>query len=201
MIIILIFRIISALLYVLLKITVSRNNSQCSNNSRDTWKTLNSLIRCRNTSKDVTLNHNGSSISGAIRQSVIAEVFNTYFSNIAFNLDRNIPQSNIFPLNFIGAPVEISFFCANSDSEEIVNLIRRWNKSTDLMNIPVFIYKILQVQYSLITRCLKVIFQNALKRLKLFSFSNQTANYRPISMLPLSKMLEKLICVLDWTIT
>ena len=27
----------------------------CSNNSRDTWKTLNYLIRCKKTSKDVTL--------------------------------------------------------------------------------------------------------------------------------------------------
>ena len=40
------------------------------------------------------------------------------------------------------ANVENSFFCPPSDSEEIVNLIRRQkNKSTDLMNIPVFIYK------------------------------------------------------------
>ena len=37
--------------------------TECSNNSRGTWKTLNCLIRCRNTSTDVTLNHNGSSIS------------------------------------------------------------------------------------------------------------------------------------------
>ena len=40
--------------------------------------------------------------------------------------------------------MENSFFCTPSDSEEIVNLIRRQkNKSTDLMNIPVFMYKIL----------------------------------------------------------
>ena len=31
------------------------------------------------------------------------------------------------------------FFCTPSDREEIVNLIRRQNKSTDLMNIPVLI--------------------------------------------------------------
>ena len=48
------------------------------------------------------------------------------------------------PLNFMRAPVNNSFFCLPSDMEEIVNLIR-WqkNKSTALMNIPVFIYKIL----------------------------------------------------------
>ena len=49
-----------------------RKFTECSNNSRDTWKTLNCLIRCKKTSKDVTLNHNGSSISDL---SAIAEVF------------------------------------------------------------------------------------------------------------------------------
>ena len=89
----------------------------------------------------MTLNHNGSSISDP---SAIPEVFNNYFSNIASNLDRDIPHSNISPLYFLGAPVENSFFCPHSDSEKIVNLIHRQkNKSADLMNIPVFIYKIL----------------------------------------------------------
>ena len=40
-----------------------RKFTECSNNSRDTWKTLNSLILCKNRSKDITLNHNGSAIS------------------------------------------------------------------------------------------------------------------------------------------
>ena len=126
-------------LRVLLKITISRENSQSANISGYTWKTLNSLIRCKNTSKDVTLNHNGSSIS---HPSVIAEVFNNHFSNIASNLDRNIPHLNISLLNFLEHPWKM-YFLPSSDSEEIVNLIRRRkNKSTDLMNIPVFIYKI-----------------------------------------------------------
>ena len=34
-----------------------RKFTECSNNSRDTWKTLNSLIQYKNTSKDVILNH------------------------------------------------------------------------------------------------------------------------------------------------
>ena len=124
----------------------TRNNyfqikfTECSNNARDTWKSLNSLIRCKDTSKDVILNHNGSTVSDS---SVIAEVINNHFSNIAFNLNRNIPHSNISPLNFLGAPEENSFFCPPYNREEIVNLIRRQNKSTELMNIPVFLYKIL----------------------------------------------------------
>ena len=47
-------------------------------------------------------------------------------------------------MNFLEAPVENSFFCALSGREKIVNLIRRQqNKYTDLMNIPIFIYKML----------------------------------------------------------
>ena len=113
---------------------------------------LNSLLLYKNTSKDVILNHDGSTVSDP---SAIAEVFNNYFSNVASNLDRNIPHSNISPLNFLGAPVENSFVCAPSDREEIVNLIHRQkNKSTNLMNIPVFIYKILAPIFSLIVSML-----------------------------------------------
>ena len=49
--------------------TSCRNNyfqrkfTECSNNSRDTWKALNSLIRHKNTSKDVILNHGGSTVT------------------------------------------------------------------------------------------------------------------------------------------
>ena len=65
----------------------------------------------------MTLYHNGSSISDT---SVIAEVFNNYFWNIASNIDSDIPHWNISPFYFLGAPVENSFFCSPSDSEEIV---------------------------------------------------------------------------------
>ena len=143
---------------------------ECSNNSRDTWEILNSFIRYKNTSKDVILNHNGSTVSDP---SAISEVFNNYFPNVASNLDRNILHSNISPLNFLGVPVENSFFCTPSDREEIVNLIdRQKNKSTDLMNIPVFIYKILAPIISPAVSMIfnnswqKVFFLNALKRLK-----------------------------------
>ena len=133
-----------------------RKLTELSNNSRDTWKTLNCFIRCKKTSKDVTLNHNDSSKSDP---SAIAEVFNNYFSNIASNLDRDILPSNISPLYFLGAPVE-NFLPPPSDSEEIVNLIRRQkNKSTDLMNIPVFIYKILAI---LIAPTVSMLFNNSL---------------------------------------
>ena len=70
-----------------------RKFTECSNNARYTWKTLSSLIRHKNTSKDVILNLGGFTVSDP---SAIAEVFNNSFSNAACNLDRNIPQANFF---------------------------------------------------------------------------------------------------------
>ena len=93
-----------------------RKFTECSNNSRDTWKTLNSLIRYKNTSKDIILNHNGSTVSDP---SAVAKVFNNYFLHVASNLDHYIPHADISPLNFLGAPVENSFFCSPSDREDI----------------------------------------------------------------------------------
>ena len=103
--------------------------------------------------------------------------------------------------------MENSFFCTLSDSEEIVNLVCRENsKSTDLMNIPVFIYKILAPLIALTVSMLfnnelsEGIFSECFKTTKIIPFfksgdSNSTANYRPIPMLPfLSKMFEKLMC-------
>ena len=100
-----------------------RKFTQCSNNSRNTWKTLNNLIRCKNTSKDVILNHNGSTVRDP---SDIPEVFNNYFWNVASNLDCNIPHSNISPLNFLGAPAEKSIFCPTSEREKRTNPLTSW---------------------------------------------------------------------------
>ena len=107
--------------------------------------------------------------------------------------------------------MENSFLCAPSDREKIVNLIRRQNnKSTDLMNIPVFIYKILA---PIISPTVSMLFNDSLsegifpecfktaKIIQIFKSgdSNSTVNYRPVSMFPfLSKIFEKLMCdILD----
>ena len=44
---------------------------------------LNSFIRCKDTSKDLTLNNSGSSISNPL-PSVIAEVFNIQYSSFKY---------------------------------------------------------------------------------------------------------------------
>ena len=103
--------------------------------------------------------------------------------------------------------MENSFFCSPSDREELVNLIlRQKNKSTNLMNIKVFIYKILA---PIISPTVSMLFNNSVsegifhecfktaKIIPIFKSgdSNSTVNSRSISMLPLlSKIFEKLMC-------
>ena len=96
------------------KIIIYRENSPSARIIQGTPGRFLSLIRYKNISKYVILNHNGSTVSDP---SAIAEVFNNYFSNVASILDCSIPNSNISPLNFLGAPVENSFFCTPSDRE------------------------------------------------------------------------------------
>ena len=88
--------------------------------------------------------------------------------------------------------MENSFFCSPNDREEIVDLIRtQKNKSTNLMNIPVFIYKILAPLISITVSMFfnnsfsEGIFPECFKTAKIVPIfksgdSNYTVNYRPI---------------------
>ena len=101
--------------------------------------------------------------------------------------------------------MENAFFCPPpSDSEEIVNLIHRQkNKSTDLMHIPVFRYKIMAPLIAPTVSMLfnnslsKGIFPECLKTAKIIPIfksgdSNSTANYRHVSMLPFLSSVKKI---------
>ena len=113
-----------------------RKFAECSNNSRDTWKTLNCLIRCKKTSKDATLNH-------MAPRSVTPHPMQKYLITIFQTLPPILIAIFLIQI-FLRCTRGKFIFLSPCDSEEIVNLIRRQqNKSTDLMNIPVFIYKIL----------------------------------------------------------
>ena len=92
--------------------------------------------------------------------------------------------------------MENSFFCSPSDREKILDLIHRQkNKSTDLMNILVFIYKILA---PIIFPTVSMLFNNSVsegnfpecfitaKIIPIFKSgdSNSTVNYCQIRLLP-----------------
>ena len=64
----------------MLEIIISRENPQSAGILQETrtWETLNSLIRCKNTSKDVILNHNGLTVSDPpVNAEVLITIFQT----------------------------------------------------------------------------------------------------------------------------
>ena len=125
-----------------------RKFTDCSNNSRDTGKSLNSLMAPSKPPKQQWLLGQWPSI--------IAEVFNNCFSNVTSNLDHNFPHSSIFPLSFLLAPAPLP----PSESKESVNLIPRQKKKyTDLINIPVIRDQILA---PLIFPTVSMLFNNSL---------------------------------------
>ena len=63
-----------------------------ANNIRKTWKQLNNILNGHKKNQQISqLSINGTLISD---QKVIANKFNSYFTNVAFELNKNIPKSN-----------------------------------------------------------------------------------------------------------
>ena len=53
----------------------------------------------------------------------IAQVFNNYFTNIAANIDSEIPQTRKSPLDYLGEKCEQTFFLSPTDSIEVQSII------------------------------------------------------------------------------
>ena len=58
----------------------------------------------------------------------IAKVFNDYFTNIASEVDSEIPRSRKSPSDYLGNKCESSFFLSPTDSAEIENIIAELKK-------------------------------------------------------------------------
>jgi len=172
------------------------------NNIKNTWKILNDLLN-KNCNRKVI---QGVLINDLIvnEEQIIANEFNTYFSNIATSLDSEIPASNVSPCNFINFNVGDSFFLSPSDSFEIVDIINALKKTrSDVNMIPVRILckvsNILSVHISdLINYSFSCgSFPDSLKIahiIPIHKHDDRTniENYRPISILPtLSKIFER----------
>jgi len=137
----------------------------------------------------------------------VASSFNSYFANVAIDLERKIPHSNVPPLSFMGDRTQSSFFVAPvSDSDVSFVIGHLKNKSSGLQSVPVFVYKVcsdllspiiaklfnVSVSCGVFPACLKVA-----RIIPVFKRGDSTlvSNYRPISTLPtLSKIFEKLMC-------
>ena len=176
--------------------------SKYKNNLRNTWKLINGLMS-RNSGR-----HSVKTIvvDGLETQdeSQIANYFNEYFSNVAVNLESEIPSHCRSPSDYVTSNVPNSFFISPISQSECVNLICDLKNTTCKLNVlPV---KILKLVADLVCFPLcklinlsveRGIFPDILKSAEIIPVfkkddSKIVSNYRPIAILPLfSKIFEK----------
>ena len=161
------------------------------------------MAKGRDTSNIVLRDEQG---NGHSDPEYVADTFLDYFSSVAIDLDENIPSSNINPLDYVGNPIDFSYFAFPSTADEVKSLIMSLpNRKCNSDDVPILVYKLLVDRISIMisdifNRSLQEgVFPDSLKlsyikplfkALDRFSFQN----YRPITSLHLlSKLLEKLM--------
>jgi len=175
-----------------------------SNDARETWKSINSLVGRVNKKSGPVEILSGSNLEN--NPQTIAQCFNSYFTHIADDLNKQIPLTNVSPLRYMGDRMPNSFFsspCTDTDVRSVVSCMK--NKSCDINTVPIFIYKAcVDVLSPLIAGLFNLsvaagTFPHSMKTARVIPIFKSgdptlTNNYRPISTLPiLSKILEKLM--------
>ena len=176
----------------------------CNNQQKAMWSLINKTRKC-----------NAKSDSNNCK--LTASEFNSYFSNMASRIIQNIPPSNTDPvilmcknvkcLNFIKLNTHFYFSEVSCVTvRDTINSLKN-KKSRDIYGMNVEIIKsvkdvIVVPLTRLVNLCIKLsVFPNCLKKAVIVPIykkgsSNDTGNYRPISLLPiLSKILEKILAM------
>ena len=177
--------------------------NNCRGDVKKCWKVLNEI---RNKRKKLTfpkyINFNGNLIT---RRRTIIEKFNSYFVNIANNLNKNKNDDEFKNFEkFLKNRNEKSAIFDEIETSEISQIIKdlNQNKSSDLSPRILNLYNhvIAPVLKILLNNCMRSgIFPDELKIAKVIPLyksgdKSDITNYRPISLLPvLSKIFEKLI--------
>ena len=168
-----------------------------------TWKVFNGLFKNKGETDRVKLVKNGTTVSNDVN---MANLFNSYFSEIGKDLDSKIPTVNKDPIDNLWQMTEKSCFASQASSTEIISVIDTFKtKGCHIHDIPVYIYKRLgTVLGPIISKIFNKsvalgVFPGALKqanvtpipKLKKSSVEN---DYRPISNISvLAKIFEKLM--------
>ena len=180
--------------------------NRCRTNLKKTWRLINGLIRETRPNKSVSeINVDGTVVSD---NDVIADKFCDFFSNIASNLQNEIPNSNRDPMDYMGCPNVNSIYLKPVDVNEVNVIISNLKNSSYGLNvIPTKIFKsVCGVMSPIICNLINKSFSLGIfpQSLKLATITPvyksgdclDVNNYRPISILPmLSKVFEKCISV------
>jgi len=173
--------------------------------STDMWKILRKLLNGKDKSSNIVLDIDGSTVSDSFE---VASTFNSYFSNVADQIERNIPNSNRDPMSFMTAFETCrSFFAVPSTPQEVHCIVTSLKlKGAPLTDIPAFIFRELSEHLcplisAFFNKSLTAgIFPDALKCARIVPIHKAgdkkiVSNYRPISTLCiLSKIFEILMC-------
>ena len=171
-----------------------------NNNIKNTWRTLNKVIG--NNKKSGTI------IDNKLTDLQNANMFNSYFSNIGVELNKNIPYSNQNIYENITSN-KSSIFIKPVSSIEIENIVYNCDSkySTDshdfnfflIRNIILSISNILSILFN---KCIENgVYPDVLKTSKVIILykkgnKNDCSNYRPISLTSqFSKIFEKILKV------
>ena len=174
------------------------------NNIKNTWKVLNSIIRCKKANLSQTFISGDKTYN---RQCDIATEFNTYFANIGPSLASSINHNGNDFSSYLPENINATCFFKPTHEDEIIKIINKLgsNKSPghDLINSNLVKHISQEIAYPL-----KLIFNESLsngvvpddlkiaKVVPIYKKDNPQVfgNYRPVSVLPcLSKILERLV--------
>ena len=178
-----------------------------SKNSKKIWQGINDYLhRNKNKGTDkVTLNLDGNKITEPAN---VANIFNNFFTSIADNIRKKIPQNFNNYQKYLKNSLPNSFFFKPVSIEEMIKVIKSLssNKATGPFSIPVKILNFLIFDIAdILTKIINLsfetgIFPSALKLVKVIPvFKNKGSsqdfnNYRPISLLSnVDKIFEKLV--------
>jgi len=176
----------------------------CNGDAKATWKTINSITsRIVRKKLDPEIVIDGRRVTQGCD---VAEHFNSFFCNVAVNINRTIPVTAICPLQYLGERVPNSMFALPASTSDVISIVDSLqNKSCHLSDVPVFIYKkcsdlISPIICRLFNLSLETgVFPMILKAATIIPIHKSgdatlVNNYRPISMIPiLAKIFEKLM--------
>lgn len=199
------FKMYSKLLDLLLRVAeinfYKKKFTQRKNNSKGTWKLINSFLGRNQSSLSESFLVQGKCLSDPQK---IADEFNTFFIKIPYKIQENLPASIDSPLE--GIPfLPFTFYITPITPDETVSVISKLKAGDNINDIPVKMLKLapaifaiqfanlfnLYVQYATYPDALKIAkIQPIFKSGK----HNLIENHRPISILPLvDKLFEKLL--------
>ena len=176
------------------------------NDIKKTWIGIKSIINTKNeiSPKTSQLNVNGNVIDDP---KCIANSYNNFFTNVGFNIDKDIPIINKSPESFLKQRNDENFLISHVTHEELIDLIKTLDskKGSGPSSIPVRL--LLLIPDLIVVPLCQIInksfdtgvFPESLKTAKVISIfkkgsTQDVNNYRPISLLSIfDKIFEKLM--------